>query len=329
MNDWFYQVMGQDIGPVSPAELKAKVDNGQIQADTMVRKGTDGKWLFAGRVKGLIPVPDEPPPPPPPATRTPRPMDVAHDAKSARNRDESASNAGTESERSAARVTTMALVETESANSATNVSFYDFVGFREAITPALYDAVQRFVESHGITISQLNRRALAEFIRQPELASDLSIIAVCTLPQTVNQKSNSDGSQPLDAGERDELATFRFTLCNTSPHDIRIEQAEFVPEFVDVRDYDNVGSGDNRTIDHAGHVPVPFDHPQVGKAIRFALQEVIASQTKRDITLWFQSETKSTFTIAVGRLSMGTGNDHALSPSITIILHGDSAGRPK
>jgi len=55
MQEWYFQTMGQELGPFSAAELKTKVENGQIQFDTMIRRGVDGKWLFAERVKGLLP----------------------------------------------------------------------------------------------------------------------------------------------------------------------------------------------------------------------------------------------------------------------------------
>ena len=55
--EWYFQVMGQELGPLSGGELKAKVANGQVQPDTLIRKGVDGKWLFATKVKGLFAVP--------------------------------------------------------------------------------------------------------------------------------------------------------------------------------------------------------------------------------------------------------------------------------
>ena len=55
--EWFFQAMGQDLGPLTAGELKAKVSNGQIQPETLIRKGTDGNWVFAAKVKGLFAVP--------------------------------------------------------------------------------------------------------------------------------------------------------------------------------------------------------------------------------------------------------------------------------
>ena len=60
--------------------------------------------------------------------------------------------------------------EEENESHPPSVEFYDFVGFREAISPVLHDAVKHFATNRGIKLSQLNRRALATFIERPELA---------------------------------------------------------------------------------------------------------------------------------------------------------------
>ena len=54
LKQWYFQVMGAEIGPISSAELKEKVKRGQIQPETLVRVGTDGKWQPAAGVKGLL-----------------------------------------------------------------------------------------------------------------------------------------------------------------------------------------------------------------------------------------------------------------------------------
>ena len=51
---WFYKVMGDEFGPCSAAELKEQAALGNIREDTLVRKGTDGQWVSAWRVKGLF-----------------------------------------------------------------------------------------------------------------------------------------------------------------------------------------------------------------------------------------------------------------------------------
>lgn len=52
--EWFYQVMGDVIGPLSPAELREHAENSLITPDSFVRKGAHGEWVTADRVKGLF-----------------------------------------------------------------------------------------------------------------------------------------------------------------------------------------------------------------------------------------------------------------------------------
>jgi len=52
-SQWYYQIMGEEFGPVSPSELRQLAQTSTISADTLVRKGTDGDWVRAERVKGL------------------------------------------------------------------------------------------------------------------------------------------------------------------------------------------------------------------------------------------------------------------------------------
>ena len=54
MADWYYQVMGEAVGPVLSKELRGKAIGGEVQKDTLVRKGAEGKWVSAIRVKGLF-----------------------------------------------------------------------------------------------------------------------------------------------------------------------------------------------------------------------------------------------------------------------------------
>lgn len=51
---WFFKAMGQEVGPVSSAQLRSQALAGTIAADTWVRHGADGKWVLAERVKGLF-----------------------------------------------------------------------------------------------------------------------------------------------------------------------------------------------------------------------------------------------------------------------------------
>jgi hypothetical protein len=66
-NDWFIQVMGEEQGPLTAAQLKKLASNGTITADTLVRRGPTADWVLAERVQGLfISAGDAPPLPPPP-----------------------------------------------------------------------------------------------------------------------------------------------------------------------------------------------------------------------------------------------------------------------
>ena len=62
--------MGETIGPLNGSELRSHAASGRLAIDSNVRKGTDGQWVPASRVKGLF---DKPLPPPPPPTPPPLP----------------------------------------------------------------------------------------------------------------------------------------------------------------------------------------------------------------------------------------------------------------
>ena len=50
--EWFYQRAGQTIGPLSPKELLAKVRDGEVLPQTLVKKD-DSQWVEASEVGGL------------------------------------------------------------------------------------------------------------------------------------------------------------------------------------------------------------------------------------------------------------------------------------
>lgn len=52
---WFVHADGKQYGPLTPSQLKGMVDQGKVTHDTPVRMGAEGKWVRAGRVKGLLP----------------------------------------------------------------------------------------------------------------------------------------------------------------------------------------------------------------------------------------------------------------------------------
>lgn len=51
---WYYKVMGQEAGPVSSSELRELATSGFLTPDVEVRKGTEGDWTEAGRIRGLF-----------------------------------------------------------------------------------------------------------------------------------------------------------------------------------------------------------------------------------------------------------------------------------
>jgi len=55
--NWYYQVMGEVIGPKTTAQIVRLAREGVVAPDTLVRKGEDGRWLTAEQVKGLMPPP--------------------------------------------------------------------------------------------------------------------------------------------------------------------------------------------------------------------------------------------------------------------------------
>src|SRR5947209_1931518 len=56
---WYYQVVGQEVGPVAFPELQQLARDGRINPDTLVRRATGSRWLLAERVAGLWDVPPD------------------------------------------------------------------------------------------------------------------------------------------------------------------------------------------------------------------------------------------------------------------------------
>ncbi len=172
-NPWFFQVMGAEIGPLTSAELKEKVQIGQIQPDTLVRSGQDGKWIPADRWKGLLPPKEAPPDPPPaPAKETPeaaspktKSIALAGTAPTISINDEDDPLYHMKGEDAAAGGPIPFSHPDE-------YDFFQFVGFRHAITHPLYDALVIYSHQHQLTVTQITRRAIAQFIGKPELGQD-------------------------------------------------------------------------------------------------------------------------------------------------------------
>jgi len=205
-----------------------------------------------------------------------------------------------------------------------SAEFYDFVGFREAISPVLHHAVRQYLTQQHMTMTQLNRRALATFIARPELAGDLMISNLAVIPQPVNEKSNADRSNPLSDRDRNEQATFRLTLFNCSSNPVDVTHGEFVPESVEVRDYDEVGTKVMPGMDHKGHVPINLDGVKAESAIPLTLKITIPPLAAANVTIWFRGTNKPSLTKVRGQLRLGDGTESALSEAFTVIMHGDS-----
>lgn len=53
--DWFCKIGEKQVGPLSGQQLKTIVAKGQLRPEHLLRRGTEGPWIPAGRVKGLFP----------------------------------------------------------------------------------------------------------------------------------------------------------------------------------------------------------------------------------------------------------------------------------
>jgi hypothetical protein len=159
LQQWYYEVMGSALGPISGAELKQKAQLGQIQFDTPVRLGTDGKWQPAERVKGLLP--------PPVAALVSAPAPVAAVAP-----------APTKAPSSFEMDLTYHLQgDDKPHNDADSVQdheydFFRFVGFEQAIGPKLHRVLDEHCRTNRVTLTQATRRALAEFLGRKDLLEE-------------------------------------------------------------------------------------------------------------------------------------------------------------
>lgn len=52
--EWFCEISGKPVGPLSSDQLKAMADSGRLTPQDRVRQGWRGAWVAAGRVKGLF-----------------------------------------------------------------------------------------------------------------------------------------------------------------------------------------------------------------------------------------------------------------------------------
>ena len=165
---WYYEVMGSELGPISSADLIDKAKRGQIQPDTRVRSGPEGKWQFADRVKGLFPAPPPPvlvaaPSPPVPWSET---IPLADNPNHAGDDDKTYHFTGDSSQNPASLFRPAGAKETQ------EYDFFQFIGFSQAITPPLHDVLLAYAKTHKLSVTQVTRRALAEFLGRKDLAED-------------------------------------------------------------------------------------------------------------------------------------------------------------
>ena len=169
LKQWYFQVMGSEVGPVPPSVLREKALAGQIQPDTLVRLGRDGRWVAAERVNGLF----DPEPPPVKAPAAPQKASVA-----ASQPVTTIKVVGVEtdldpsSDEAAAPVTGVSHAPTETPAHSDVYEFFQFVAFKSAISPALHDVLMAYVAREKQSVTQVTRRALAEFLGRKDLATD-------------------------------------------------------------------------------------------------------------------------------------------------------------
>lgn len=70
MEEWYCEIAGREIGPLSSHQLKAMAVEGKIQPTDHVRRGPTGPWASASRVRGLFPAAQGSPSKPPAAQPT-------------------------------------------------------------------------------------------------------------------------------------------------------------------------------------------------------------------------------------------------------------------
>ena len=168
---WYFQMMGAEIGPLTPAELMDRVKLGQLQPDTLVRSGKDGKWIPADRWKGLLPSKEVE------AETASAPAKETSDPTSAKTKpvaenmdkirlDDDDDDPLYHMKGEAAPSGPVAFTHPD------EYDFFQFVGFRHAISHPLYDAMVIYSHQHQMTVTQITRRAIAKFIGKPELGQD-------------------------------------------------------------------------------------------------------------------------------------------------------------
>ena len=63
--EWYCQIMGSEIGPLTSSQLREMAQSGRLTPDDLIRKGDSNRWTTASHVKGLFTTPAAPTPSPP------------------------------------------------------------------------------------------------------------------------------------------------------------------------------------------------------------------------------------------------------------------------
>lgn len=74
VSEWYCEIVGREIGPLTPQQLKAMAAKGQILSNDCVRRGARGEWILARQVKGLLDADETPLPAAPPVAPTAPPV---------------------------------------------------------------------------------------------------------------------------------------------------------------------------------------------------------------------------------------------------------------
>jgi hypothetical protein len=173
---WFYEVMGSPVGPITSAELKSCVLAKRILPETRIRLGDDGKWQTADRVKGLFDGHSSTPSRPA-AEAKPVALKAATPTVTAETGTAEISTLQTAEVKIPVAAVTPALHGQASHTPAdeetdTEYDFFKFVGFEIAIGHALNNALMDYCRQHHVTMTQTTRRALAQFLGRKDLATD-------------------------------------------------------------------------------------------------------------------------------------------------------------
>lgn len=163
--EWFYQVMGAELGPVSSAELKRRASLGQIQFDTPVRGAPDGKWMPAERVKGLL----DAPPAAAPIPTAPKPAAIKPVAATPPDTATTIPVAGGNDRTYHFTGDTAVEVTPPDEPASGEYDFFQMVGFELALGAPLHRALLDRCRTQQVTITEVTRRAVAEYLGRKDL----------------------------------------------------------------------------------------------------------------------------------------------------------------